>query len=451
MLRSDELARPRFALVLVPLALAARAVCCVLTVAPDRDTANYVSMARDFVAGDWRLALAEPFPPLHPLLLAIGSFWTEDNVVRWRVGQVLTIAFSCVALMWMVRAARETFGPMTAWIAGVWFALGMLPSWLCADAMSEPLFQLLAVGWILARLSGRPRLAAAFAGLSFVTRLEGSVLVVASVACALRERAWRPGLAVLTLALVPGAIYLGLRSVATGHFELLPKIRFMQPVSSFGATGAAAVAARYLRELAQFLGQGFDGLGYLALPGLLFGLLLLWRSDLHAQWARTTLLALAALLVVPTFFANRRFWTPWLPLLLPVAAFPFAQLLARRRALTVGLVALGLLPHAARLVRTRRASLAGDRAVGTDLAEALAVDAGIASDLPRLVFFAGRRALPARSITAHELMGQASLSETRAVVSLVKRAKLDVPRLRALGYHLATLSIPNRGLVLYRR
>ncbi|MFQ5505686.1 MAG: hypothetical protein ACE5F1_12950, partial [Planctomycetota bacterium] len=332
---------------LLALALAAlisRGICCLVTLAPDRDTAHYVHMAKTLRAGDWRGALSDVFPPLYPAVLAaLGPLGGAGPRAWWASGQLVATVLDVLAVLLMVIAVSPALGPAAALVAGTWLAAGLLPAWQAGDAMSEPCFRALLSLWLLAWLRGGQRYSWSLpliAALLLLTRTEGGILLLPA--------AWRllrggRSLAVFLAGLSPAALYLWLRASATGSFELLPLASFMRPLSVFAEADLQAAVGHYLREALNLARRGFDGLGYLAYPCCIAGGLLLVARGKAARWQprglvelRWPLLAAGlALAVVPLYFGNRRFWTPWLPLLLPLAAVPVVVLATKVR-ITIG-------------------------------------------------------------------------------------------------------------------
>jgi hypothetical protein len=449
----------RSSVALLLLALGVRVLCAWRTVAPDRDCANYLDIAAAFEGGDVAAALGSVFPPLHPLWLScFAGFAGPAPEARWIAGIAAVLVLELVTVLLLVRLGRSIAGPGPArWLAPIFFATGMLPAWQVADVMSEGLFRLLLALWLLAWLRVWP--AADGAGpklnkpdkqgllallgvtllpaLLFWTRPEGAVLFGAVFVYVWRVRSAAAGLgSCLGLAL---AISYPLLRGRMGHgFALLPKAGFNAPLSAAADDGLLAGLGHYLGELAQFAGQGFDGLGYLAYPLCLLALPAAWR-DARLRWP--LLAVLLALLVVPGFFAHRRFWTAWLPLLLPVAALALrAPLAGPRRRWLWALILVSLLPHGLRLGLERREGLRADITLARELRTRALPPKAVASDLQRLLFFAGQPAPPPRGIEADELMRWAARSTTRVVVSREPRHKLDSERLRELGYRPLRLS-----------
>ncbi len=446
-------------LLLLVVAFACRAIVVLRTVAPDRDTANYVAMAQDFRAGDWSSALAGVFPPLHPLLWSlVGPLAGPSNEDWWFTGQILCVLLGVlsVGLLWRVAALFVT-GLETALvpaIAAFWLAAAMLPAWNAADAMSEGLFLVLLCYWLLAWARERLWLLSFLAGLCFLTRPEGAILFAPVLWLLIRPwsrwsgtgaRRWLRATLVLLAGLLLPLAYVIARARITGRFEAMPVGSFMHHLSVFSEPGLSQGIVWYVLRLLQFLIQGFDGLGYLAFPALFVAFFGLWSLDAKQRRLILPLVltACVACLVVPLFKSNRRFWITWLPILLPLAARPIASLARFGTALHMRgpvfvalLVLLFLLPHMVRLPRERRAVLRADKALAHDFRDRGVHRGDIASDLPRFLFFADQDPLPPRRLLFAEFQRRVSDPRTKFVVILWGRGYGEDPNLEDLGYRL---------------
>ncbi len=477
--------RPGEVLLLGAAALGARLLCVLETAAPDRDAAWYAWAARSFHEGRPAGALASVFPPLHPFLASFpAGLFAKDGADWWHGLQAVGTLWELAGILLLFDLLARRAGKTLAWIACAFWALGMLPAWTVADGMSGPLFRLLLVlalrGWIL----GPWWLPGLAAGLASVTRPEGLALLPLALAAPWRspgDRRPPKGLFALFLALGPRAFYLLLRARAAGEFLLFPKGHFMTPLSAFAEPDLPAAAAHWFHQAGRFLSQGFDGLGYLAWPMLPLGAWLTWknyarresRGRLPEGWGLPLLLAGGALAVVPLYFGNRRFWTPWLPVLLPAAALPLALPARKRPFLTALLVGASLLPHTVRLALPRRRSLAPLAALGPRIAGDLRkaplpppgrgqspppwARSGLVSDLPRLYLFAGLRPPPPCSIPASLLLEAARSPRVRFAASLKKRRKLPPALMKELGFQPARFdpalegALSREGFEVWRR
>lgn len=453
------------------LAILARALACVQTIAPERDLANYVWQAKAFLALDIEQGLAEVFPPLHALLLACLAGLVERSPEGWwLVAQLSGILFGTATVFLVMSAARVHFGPAAVFLAGLLLAVSHVSAWVVADGLSEPLFTFLVAAWLYCCFRDRDALAAAAAGLAFVTRPEAGVLIVLTVlrlgtSKKGRSNTGRSSLRkstaarVLLLSLGPGILYLFLRWYLQGRTEVLPVASFMAPTSIFAQQDLMAALSKYCHQALRFFFQGFEALGYLAFPCLLLSLpaLLSRGSGAALPYRLPVLAALCAMAVVPLFKAEQRFWLAFTPILLPLAALPLARLYSARPRLCMGLVLICLLPQGLRLFWTRRARLGPELRLARHYRDTLPKTAAIASDLPRFLFFAGRPAVSPRSIEASELLEKARDPRTVLVASLAKRNKLEARALASLGYEKASLPPDladlreQRGMQLFER
>ena len=443
-------------------ALGLRLLSSFATVAPDRDTAWYVHMAQGARRGgdSWLNAV---FPPLHPFLLSLlgpfpGSF-PED---WWFSAQILCSVQGALAVALLFWALSREMGPYLALFAALTLGLGFVSCGTAADGLTEPLFQLLLVLGLCACLSNLnawflPSLAF---GLLPIVRPEGLALLPWAW-----WRSWRRSPIFLIPSLVftlgPRIGYLVLRYQVSGDASLFPKGDFMWHLSAFSEGGVIQGLQHWGREAGSFLFQGFEGVGLLAWPLFFLGVVWIWRERQGA--ARGLFLPCSllcfALLAVPVYHANRRFFAPWVPLILVLALAPFAQWRKRNQAILLILGALFMVPGTIRLLGPRRSALAPDKALGFALRKGLPKEAEIASDLPRFLFFSGRPPLPPRHISAQELMALAARKKNAAVVSLERRGKIHPTFLQSLGYVAVPLSRllgpegleKKRGLQLFMR
>jgi|GEM_PF-2655699 len=444
-------------------AFGARLLSSIATVAPDRDTAWYIHMAKQAREGGFAW-LQSVFPPLHPWLLSLLGPVSGTQPEDWWLSAQLLCSFEgalATALLYWVFSRR--FGWRLASLAALSLGFNSVSCGTAADGMTEPLFQLFLVLGIGVWLWNQrawffPSL---FLGFLPLIRPEGLIL--------LPWAWWLSGrrskaliLPSLLLSLGPRMIYLYLRFQVTGDLSLFPKGAFMRHLSVFSEESLIQGLQHWGREASQFFGQGFEGMGFLIWPLFLFGGGWLWTRK--NGWTRPFrilyILLLLGLLIVPLYHANRRFHTTWLPLALCLGLIPFIRATTRIQNFLLLLGLAALVPSVVRIMKVRRASLIQDRALGVALRKKLPKKAGIASDLPRLLFFSGRSPLPPRHILAQDLRKLAARKKTVAVVSLKKRKKLNPGFLRGLGYREVSLShilekknrIENkRGLQLFMR
>jgi len=364
------------------------------------------------------------------------------------------VAAGCSALtvvpLWFV--ARQKFGETAATWACACFALGTWFARHPAECMSEGTFQLAATTWaaLLLATTPRPALAGLAAGAAFLARPEGASFVLVGTFLAARTQSWRGA---ASHALAGGAIcaLLPLAWLATGRgFVLTPKIAFNWDV---GAGGAASPVGHYLQELLRLPGDAWEGLGYAVFPLLLLGI---WRNrPLRVSDAALLLPFAMQCAVIPLLRSNLRFVSGTGVLLLPYAGHA-CTLLARRKLLAPLLVLL-LVAGEAKLWLRHPADRSAEREVGCWLATQLQPGDTLASDMPRLWYFADRRPPPPRVITATDLLAWAADPRCRAVVWKQGRSAVDEAALGKAGYAkfalpAAVASVPGASeLLVWRR
>ncbi len=418
-------------------AFGARLLLSLVTVAPDRDTAWYVYMAKG-IQGGQKAWWESVFPPLHPFLLALlGPFPGTGPEDWWLGGQVLCSLEGALAAGCSYWVFSRKLGPVLASFVALTLGFGFASCGTAADGLTEPLFQLILVLGMGSLLRSPKAWAfpSFFLGLLPLVRPEGLV-ILPWVWKRAGSKSFFLVFPSLVFSLGPRAVYLLLRYQATGDASLFPKGSFMWHLSAFSEDGFVPAFLHWLREFSQFVGQGFYGAGFLAWPLFLGAIVWLLRKSKthHHPFLLPAGLLLFALLVVPIYHANRRFFVGWLPLLLFLASLPFLRQAKEVKVAILAIGVLALLPGMTRFFHPRRAVLAPDRALGMELRKRLPKEGGIATDLPRLLFFSGRPPLPPRHISARDLRTLAKKKKTVAVVSLKKRKKLDAAFLRGLGY-----------------
>ncbi len=411
--------------------------------APDRDTAWYIHMAKQAREGGnaW---LKSVFPPLHPWLLSlIGPFPGNQPEDWWFSAQILCSIEGALATGLLYLVLSRSYGIRLAFLGALTLGLSFVSCGTAADGMTEPLFQLVLV-LVLGSWLSNPRawlFPSLFIGILPLIRPEGLALLPWAWWLSWRRS---PILTIpsLFLSLGPRAGYLYFRYQATGEASLFPKGNFMSHLSALSDGTWIQGLQHWGREAGQFFGQGFAGAGYLVWPLFFLGAAWVWRGkvEMDRRFRLPCLLLFLALLVVPYYHANPRFHATWLPLSLCIGLLPLLFVSARAQGLFLVLGITALVPSGMRLMRPRRTVLALERELGVALRTLLPKEAGIASDLPRLMLFAGRPPLPPRHITATELRALSAKKEIAAVVSLEKRNKLDPAFLRTLGYRSLSLS-----------
>lgn len=420
---------------LLALAIATRVYGCAITPVPGRDGVAYLWLAERFAAGDLAALFSTVFHPLYPLL--VGLTLLPGDVDSVRAGQLVAAGCGALAVVPLWLATRALFGSPAAIWAGVIYAIGVWFVRHPAECMSEGPFYLLAATWA-AWLAGGHRAragpAGVAAGLAFLCRPEGAALLFTGVLWLLARAGRRPAIGHGVAGLLVGAaLPLGMLAAGEG-FSLTPKAAFNWDV---GAGAADSAAAHYLMQWLRWPGDAWEGLGYLVFPLLVAGAIRHRPRALSDPRLCLLLPFVAQLLVVPLLKSHHRFASGLGVLLLPFGGIVLAELLAwgRRRA--------GWLPWAfAALLVASEAKLflnpPNDRTIERDLGRWLATARQpaetVASDMPRLVFFAGLRPPPPRRIEPADLLAAAALPDCGFVVLKRGRTALPPGALAELGY-----------------
>lgn len=425
---------------LLVLAVAMRLLTCVRTPVPGRDGATYLWMAQQWQHGRLDAFFDTVFHPLYPFLVGmLLRVWPQlDAVVA---GQIVSASCGALAVLPIWRMTQLVFGDRAALWAGFAYAIG---TWFVrhpAECLTEGPFFLLVALWALSVLPARPRpaLAGLAAGAAYLTRPEGALLVVLALAHLAVRRQWA---AALRCALAAGAasalLPLGHTLYGQG-FTLTPKGAFVWQV---GAGGSDHPLLTYLQNLMRLPGDACEGLGYfvslLMLVGAVHQRPRRWDD---ARW----LLVLPFLLqcaVIPVLKSHHRFVSGFGVLLLPFAGRAFVALLDRLRARRPWLpwIAIVLLVGSeARLWLDRPTDRTIERDLGRALGLRLGPDEILASDMPRLQFFAGLRPPPPDTIPAADILAIARQPRCRFVVLRRGRTDIDEQDLAALGLRRTTL------------
>lgn len=443
------------AVALFVLALGVRAMVAARTHVPGRDGATYLWMAEQIAGGDVTAAFATVFHPLYPLLVG-GLLALLPGLGVVLAGQVIASGCAALAVVPLFALTEHRFGRTAARVCGLCYALGLWLSRYPAECMSEGPFYLAVATWAHALLGvrGRPALAGAAAALAFATRPEGLVLLVCGAGWLWRAReglarflAW----AVAGTALVPLAY-----ALAGAGVSLSPKVAFNLDV---GVEASPAPLAYYLEHFVRTVGSAFEAIGYLVVPLALVGGRRVWK--LPGGRALVLVLAtplLAQIAVVPLLRSYLRFLSGFGVLALPLVGVALGSLLpavlARGR---WWILAAVLAPDVLRLPLARGADRLVERELGVHLRVLLAPGQFVATEMPRLEFFAGQQPGPPRPIARSEVMARCQDARTRFAVLVAARTDVHDADLRALGF--APLSLPSRlsmlaqerGLLVYHR
>ncbi|MBL8727577.1 MAG: glycosyltransferase family 39 protein [Planctomycetes bacterium] len=421
---------------LLLLALTMRVVGCVLRPIPARDGVAYLWMAEQWAANGLGALFDNVFHPLYPFtvgLLLQASPGQLDTVVA---GQIVAAGCSTLAVLPIHFSTRRLFGDRAALWAGVMFAIG---AWFVrhpAECLSEGPFHLGVALWAAALLAPKPRalLAGVAAGAAFLARPEGLALVPAGMLLLARRDTVRAAFghaiaATLVTALQPFG------SLWTGHgFVLTPKAAFNWEV---GAGGASSPLGHYLENLWQVPGDAWEGLGYLVFPMMLGGVVWRWRRGLDAREVALLLPFAVQCAVFPLLRSNLRFVSGFGVLLLPFAGLAFATLLQRWR--WRWLLVLLLVASEAKLWLGHPADRTVERDLGRWLATQMSPADTLASDMPRLWFFAHRRPPPPRVIRPEDLVRWAQQPSCRFVALRRGRSDAALPGLVQAGFAVVEL------------
>lgn len=419
---------PRALWVLLPAAALLRAWVCHATELPGRDGVTYLWMAVQFAHGHVQAFLSTVFHPLYPALVAplLACFPSLDPVVA---GQLVSAGCGTLALLPLSALVVSRYGPRTGSLVATLYAFGTWYSRHPAECMSEGPYYLVTATWAWALLACRSRaagaaLAGAMGACAWLARPEGAVLVALGAAwLTLNDRrvdAWRSLAVALPLcAALPVAL-----GLAGNGLVLTPKASF---VLAEGLGGAAHPVAHWFVELAQVPLAVAESMGFVVFPLFLVGTFLArprtWRDPAVLLLAPL----LAQCLVAPGLFAHHRFFSAQSMLALPFAALALERLFAapRHRLLAVAVV-VALVASEARVLAPRNVDRGVERTLGRHLAAQLRPGDRVATDMPRLAFFAGRKPPPPRAFTNADL--EAALADPSCVLLALVRGRggLDV-------------------------
>jgi hypothetical protein len=421
---------PRVAAILLA-ALLLRALAAEWTPLPAQDGVSYLWMAQRFAAGDFAAPLGEVFPPLFPLLVAPWLALGAEPLIAAQ----LVLAFG--GTLAVVACARLAGGGQLRDDALLLAATLGLPIRWCGEVYPEPLFLLASAAALDAGLRGAPWRAGLWSGCAFGLRPEGLAIPLALVWA--RRGAWP--------ACVPAALAVALLAAArglAGHgFDPLPKLAFHAEKLALGDGGDPALLPRLLdnsRLLPAAWLEAFQLVGLLALAGL-------WlATGARGRALRATLLlGLGAIL---TFVVRRRFLSAWSAPVLALAYAALERVPPRARDwLVVACLAIGIWTG----LRPTGADKLAEREVGEWLATQLAADEAIVSDLPRVVWFAGRRPPPPRHPTAAELAAAARDPKVRFVVLGARRETAREVADGLVGFTPVDPPFPAERLLILRR
>jgi len=422
---------------LLLLAVLMRVVGCVLRPIPSRDGVAYLWMAEQWAANGLGALFDSVFHPLYPFAVGLLLRAVPGSIDTVVAGQIVAAGCSALAVLPVYFVTRRLFGERAALWAGVMFAIG---AWFVrhpAECMSEGPFHLCVALWAAALLAERPRalLAGLAAGTAFLARPEGLALVPAGMLLLARRDTTRAAIThAVSAALV--ALLQPLGSLWTGHgFVLTPKAAFNWEV---GAGAANSALGHYLTNLWHMPGDAWEGLGYLVFPLMLGGIVWRWRRGLDVRDVALLLPFALQCAVFPLLRSNLRFVSGFGVLLLPFAGLAFATLLQRGR--WRWLLVLLLIASEAKLWLGNPADRTFERELGRWLATQMSATDTLASDMPRLWFFAHRRPPPPRVIRPEDLVHWAEQPSCRFVA--LRRGRSDDAQTGLANAGFAVVELP---------
>jgi hypothetical protein len=196
------------------------------------DSAIYIGTAENLLAGRGLVLDGAPmnhFPPLYPLMLALGGWFTHDAIRAAKVLAALAFGANIVVVGWAVQlATRRNAGAVLAAI--LLFGVSESALYLHGMAWSEAPFLFFTLSGLLVLAAGVSRgkrslliLGAVFFALAMVTRYAGMMLVIPLTVAAVLPGYWnwrerlRNALAMNAVALAPlGACMIRNHLVAHG-------------------------------------------------------------------------------------------------------------------------------------------------------------------------------------------------------------------------------------------
>lgn len=431
---------------LLLLAAALRVAACVRTPTPGRDGATYLWLAQQWQHGDLDALFTSVFHPLYPFLTgcALRLFPNLDVVVA---GQLISAGCATLAVVPLWSVTRRAFGERAALWTGLLYAIG---SWFVrhpAECMSEGPFYLLTALWAswLWRTTPRPLLesllAGIAAGLAFLVRPEGAALAAtAALHLWATGRRTTAALHLLSASAVCAALPVGAWICGQG-FMLTPKAAFNWNV---GAGGADSSLGHYLQHWLRLPGDACEGLGYLLFPLMVAGA---WCHRPRSLRDPSLLLVLPFVLqwaVIPLLKSHHRFVSGFGVLLLPYAGALLPSLLTwlqHKRHWLPALAIFVLLGSEARWWLNTTTDRTIERDLGRELGAHLQPHETLATDMPRLQFFAGRQPPPPEVIPATLILEVARQPGCRFVV--LKRGRTELDRSELLRLGLQRLSLPS--------
>ncbi len=428
------------------IAVLARVLVAWRTHVPARDAEAYLWMAERIAEGEFGAAFQTVFHPLYPLLTACGIACGLPAV---GAGQLVACGCGALAVLPLYAATRRLFDERAALFAGLFYALGIWFVRHPADCLSEgPFFLVVASAlWVVSRAGARGRglILGALSGLAYGLRPEGlAIVIVGAPWCWLRGERREVVSAIVACLLIAAPWPVGW-AIAGDGFTWTPKAAFNYE-QGIGGVGGGNAIAHYLDHAWRVPGAAFEAIGYVALPLAVVGVVRARPIRLRdpAAWMLATFLLQCA--VIPALRSNIRFLAGYGILLLPFAGIGAARIAswARERpvALRVALLAAAFGPDFARLPQSRRAARIVLVELGAFLEPRLDDTHRLATEMPRLAYFAGQKPGPPRPIPRDEILRQAEAPTTHVVAVVEPRTHVSIEDLRSLGF--APMELPDR-------
>lgn len=448
---------------LFALALSTRVLVAWRTHVPARDAESYLWMAERAAEGELASAFQSVFHPLYPLM--IGALLAlAPSLSPVAAGQIVSCGCGALAVVPLFEATRRLFGQPAAVATAVLYAVGIWFVRHPADCLSEgPFFLAVALATRVLcseRIAARHGIAlGVLAGLAYGLRPEGAAIAILGVPWLLARRELRTAALAAASALIVAAPFPIGWAVLGDGFTLTPKAGFNY-AQGVGQSDTAAVA-HYFTHLLRVPGAALEAIGYVALPLAILGA---WDSR-RRSWLDPTrvMLGLFALqcVVIPALRSNIRFLAGFGLLLLPFAGHGIAQCAGKLAAKPMWLKALlctvVVAGDVVRLPQARREARVVLIELGQHLRDRLRPGDRIATEMPRLAYFAGIEPGPPRPIPREELLEQARDPATRFIAVIPARSNVTAADFAAIGFDAVELPgslrelADERGIVVMKR
>jgi hypothetical protein len=305
-------------------------------------------------------------------------------------------------LLWPVALLAERLRSGAGVPAAALAATSSLLARTAVEGYTEPLFALVAATALLCGLGGRRWWLGALAGVAFLVRAEGCLLVVPFVLLAPKRHA------VALLPVLAAVLLFGAWRLQTGHgFDPVPKLAFHALRDDLDGERGDLLGNLLAAPRAYM--EAFLAAGALAVLAL--------RKPSPRGAAALWLALLCGIAAIVTFVVRRRFFVGWAGAVLPLAGIGvagLARLGQRGRELLLALACgLDVLVGWRGVIDADRIA---ERYVGEHLAERLAPGQTVAGDFTRVLWYAGPRPRPARHFDADWLLAAARRPEVAFVV-----------------------------------